>query len=101
MARMIAEVYDALKSAGAPEDQARAAATAVSGQLELGGQVSDLVDRIDRMESRFEGRFERLEQRVGKIETDVAVLKWMVGFTLAMNVAILFFVWQIMLRLPA
>jgi hypothetical protein len=53
------------------------------------------------MESRFEGRFERLEQRVGKIETDVAVLKWMVGFTLAMNVAILFFVWQIMLRLPA
>jgi hypothetical protein len=29
---MIAEVYDALKSAGAPEDEARAAATAVAGQ---------------------------------------------------------------------
>ena len=32
MARMIAEVYDALKSAGADEDKARAAATAVAGQ---------------------------------------------------------------------
>ncbi|MGH6916741.1 MAG: hypothetical protein ACREJ0_03455 [Geminicoccaceae bacterium] len=78
----------------------RAAATAAAGQLELDGRLSDLVDRIDRMEARFEARFERLEQRVGRIETDVAVLKWMVGFTLAMNVAILFFVWQIMLRLP-
>ena len=53
-----------------------------------------------RVEARFETRVERLEQRLGKIETDVAVLKWMVGFTLAMNVAVLFFVWQIMLQLP-
>jgi hypothetical protein len=97
---MIAEIYDALKSAGAPEDKARAAATAVAGQMELEGRLSDLVDRIDRMEARFEARFERLDLRVGRIETDVAVLKWMVGFTLAINVAILFFVWQIMLRLP-
>ena len=68
--------------------------------MELEGRLSDLVDRIDRMEARFEARFERLDLRVGRIETDVAVLKWMVGFTLAINVAILFFVWQIMLRLP-
>jgi hypothetical protein len=33
---MIAEVYDALKSAGAPEDKARAAATAVAGQAGVG-----------------------------------------------------------------
>ena len=52
------------------------------------------------MEARFETRFDQLEQRLGKIETDVAVLKWMVGFTLAMNVSVLFFVWQIMLQLP-
>jgi len=38
---------------------------------------------------------------VGRLETEVAVIKWMVGFTLAMNVAILFFIWQIMLRLPS
>jgi hypothetical protein len=96
MARMIAEIYDALKSAGAPEDQARAAATAVAGQ----GEIEAHLDQIDKRIDKVEGRLERLELRVGKIETDVAVLKWMTGFTLAMNVAILFFVWQIMLRLP-
>jgi len=52
------------------------------------------------METRFETRFERLEQGIGRLETEVAVIKWMVGFTLAMNVAVLFFIWQIMLRLP-
>jgi len=96
MARMIAEIYDALKSAGAPEDKARAAATAVSGQWELDARLDQIDKRIDKVEQRLE----RLESRVGKIETDVAVLKWMVGFTLAVNIAILFFVWQIMLRLP-
>jgi hypothetical protein len=35
MARMIAEVYDALRSAGADEDKARAAATAIAGQWEI------------------------------------------------------------------
>jgi hypothetical protein len=96
MARMIAEIYDALKSAGAPEDKARAAATAVSGQWEIDARL----DQIDKRFDKVEQRLERLELRVGKIETDVAVLKWMVGFTLAINIAILFFVWQIMLRLP-
>lgn len=94
---MIAEIYDAPKSAGAPEDKARAAATAASGQWELDARLEQIDKRIDKVENRLE----RLEQRVGRIETDVAVLKWMVGFTLAMNVAILFFVWQIMLRLPS
>jgi tetrahydromethanopterin S-methyltransferase subunit G len=96
IARMIAEDYDALKSAGAPEDKARAAATAVTGQWEIEGRL----DQIDRRVDKIEERLGRLEQRLGKVETDVAVLKWMVGFTLAMNVAVLFFVWQIMLRLP-
>jgi hypothetical protein len=68
--------------------------------MELEARLSDLVARIDRMEARFGARFERLDLRVGRIETDVAVLKWMVGFTLAINVAILFFIWQIMLQLP-
>jgi len=59
MATMIAELYDALKSAGAPEDQARKAAEVVAGY-----------------ENRFAG-----------IEGDLTVLKWMLGFTLAVCVA--------------
>jgi hypothetical protein len=82
MARMMAEVCDALKCAGADEDKVRATATAIAGQWEI------------------EERLDRLEQRVSKVETGVGILKWMVGFTLALQVVTLFFIWQLMLRLP-
>lgn len=75
MARMIAEVYDALKSAGADEDKARAAATAVAGQLEFDGRL----DRIDT-------RLDRIEARVAKLETDMAALKWMIGANIALTI---------------
>jgi len=52
-------LYDALKSAGAPEDQARKAAEVMAG---------------------YENRFAR-------IESDLTLLKWMVGFNLAVCVA--------------
>ncbi|HWA23818.1 MAG TPA: hypothetical protein VG735_15595 [Caulobacterales bacterium] len=58
---MIAEVYDALVSAGAPEEKARRAAEAVAN---------------------YENRF-------GKIETDLTLLKWMVGFSLAMTAGVI------------
>jgi hypothetical protein len=92
MARMIAEVYDALRSAGADEDKARAAATAVAGQLEFDGRLSDLGGRMDRLDGRMdrlEGRLDRVEGRLGKIETEVAVLKWMVGANIALTILVL------------
>ena len=61
MATMISEVYDAFVSAGAPEDKARKAAEAIAN---------------------YETRFAR-------IESDLAVLKWMTGTTLAGVVALL------------
>jgi hypothetical protein len=78
MARRIAEVYDALKSAGADEDKARAAATAVAGQLEFDARL----DRID-------ARLDRIEARVTKLETEVAVLKWMIGANIALTILVL------------
>jgi hypothetical protein len=75
---MIAEVYDALKSAGADEDKARAAAPAVAGQWEIEPRLDRLDPRLDRVEerlARLEGRFNRLELRVVKVESDLAVLK--------------------------
>jgi hypothetical protein len=55
MAVMLSKTYDALVAAGAPEDKARAAAEELAG---------------------YESRF-------AKIETDLAVLKWMVGIVIA------------------
>jgi hypothetical protein len=55
MAVMLSRTYDALIAAGAPEDKARAAAEELAG---------------------YESRF-------AKIETDLAVIKWMVGIVVA------------------
>jgi len=61
MATMIVELYDALRAAGAPEDQARKAAEVVAA---------------------YENRFAR-------IETDLTLVKWMLGFNLALTVGVL------------
>lgn len=61
MTTMISEVYDAFLAAGTPEDKARAAAAAVAAY----------------------------DQRFAKIEGDLSLLKWMVGFNLAVTAAVL------------
>ena len=61
-AMIIEEIYDALIEAGASEGKARAAARAMTNY----------------------------ETRISKIESDINLLKWMVGFNLAMTVAVLF-----------
>ncbi len=55
MAVMLSRTYDALVAAGSPEDKARAAAEELAG---------------------YESRFT-------KIETDLAVVKWMLGVVIA------------------
>jgi len=60
MSIMISEVYDAFVAAGAPEEKARKAAEALTVH----------------------------ENRFSKIEADLLVLKWMVGFVLALLAAI-------------
>jgi hypothetical protein len=62
MTTMITELYDALKDAGADEDKARKAAETVAA---------------------YENRF-------AKLDTDIAIVKWMVGFNLAATVALIF-----------
>ena len=62
MTTMIREVYEALKEACASEEKAAKAAEAIAS---------------------YESRF-------NKVETDLALIKWMVGFNLAISVAILF-----------
>jgi hypothetical protein len=61
MSTMISEVYDALLAAGAPEEKARKAAEVLAN---------------------YDNRF-------GKIEADLLVLKWMVGYLVASVTAVL------------
>ena len=60
MAVMLSKTYDTLVAAGAPDDKARAAAEELAG---------------------YESRF-------SKVETDLAVLKWMVGVNLAASLSL-------------
>ncbi len=60
MAVMLSKTYDALVAAGAPEDKARAAAEELAG---------------------YESRF-------AKVETDLGILKWMVGVNLAASLSL-------------
>ena len=62
MALMMASLYSALRDGGASDEAARKAAEEVAG---------------------YENRF-------AKLETDVGILKWMIGFNLAMTGTILF-----------
>ena len=55
MAMMLSKTYDALVSAGAPEEKARAVA-----------------EELAAYETRF-----------AKIEQDLAIIKWMLGFVIA------------------
>lgn len=68
MATMISEVYDAFIAAGAPEDKARKAAEALAN---------------------YDRRFDGIEREVLKVQAEILLLKWMVGFVIALDVAIL------------
>ena len=69
MTTMIAEVYDALLAAGSPEDKARKAAEAIAA---------------------YGNRFTAMDQRFTKIEGDLKLLTWMVGFNPAATVGMVF-----------
>jgi hypothetical protein len=61
MTTMITDLYDALKEAGATDDKARKAAETVAA---------------------YESRFSR-------IEADLTLLKWMIGFNLAATLGVI------------
>jgi hypothetical protein len=65
---MISEVYDAFIAAGTPEDKARKAAETLAN---------------------YDNRFSRIDGEVLKVQSELLLLKWMVGFDIALNVAIL------------
>ncbi|MYE14479.1 MAG: integrase [Gammaproteobacteria bacterium] len=64
MTTMIAEVYDAFKSAGADDDKALAAASAIADY----------------------------QRDIAELKGDVKPIKWIVGFNLAFSVTVLFLI---------
>ena len=97
---MIAELYDALVAAGSPEDKARAAAEAMAGYeayqerfIRIESDVSELrhdLAVVRQDVSDLKHGLSDIDRRLSAVERDTHLLKWMVGFVLAMQVAMLF-----------
>ena len=89
MSIMVAEVYRALVEAGAPETSARAAAAAipVAGDMvvkeDLWALKEELLTRIAQVEhglgERIEQQGREMGERMGRLERDMAVLKFAYG----------------------
>ena len=71
---------ETLKNAGVPDNQAKAQAEAMKDVLS-----SEVATKNDLKESEL-----KIEARFNKIEGDISLLKWMLGFNLATSMAILF-----------
>ncbi len=76
---MIAEVYDAFRDAGASDEKARAAAVALN--------ATDV--KFEALESKFDARFNANDIRLAKIDTELAVLRWMSGTAIVLILAVL------------
>ncbi len=73
------EHYIALIEAGASPGKARSAAEA----------VASYDNRFTRLGQDNSGQFAKIEQRFVKVDGELTLLKWMVGFNLAGTVGIL------------
>jgi hypothetical protein len=69
MSTMIAELYDALKEAGASEEKARAASKTTAD---------------------YDSRFSKIDQDLALLKAEITVSKWMPGFLVAGMVSLLF-----------
>ena len=94
MSTLVTEVYDALRSAGAPEREARAAAGAVPGKEGLATSQGLAELRSELKQDLAELRGE-LKQDVSELRGDIKVLKFAIftlyPFILALTLRLVFF----------
>jgi hypothetical protein len=91
MALMLGQLYDALRAGNVPDDKARAAAAEEVASYR-GGWTQFRVETGDF--------FDEMAECLGRIDSDLRVLKWMTGFLLALTIGTFAMEWQILLRLP-
>ena len=104
MTTMISELYEALINAGATEEKAKEAAEALSAENlnskdTIAEVKAELAGDIAGLDEKLSGEIAETRQDIHKLQLDVAVLRWMVGATLAGIAAILASVVPILVKL--
>ena len=94
MTTMIAELYEALVDAGASEGKAKEAAQVLSTEnLATKRDITELDTKLSgqtaELDQRLSGQIAKLDHKVVKLERDMAVMKWMLGATMA-GIALIF-----------
>jgi hypothetical protein len=74
---MLGQLYDALRAGNVPDDKARAAAE----------EVANYEGELAKLRLEMGERFREMGERIGRVGADVRLLKWMMGFVLAFQVA--------------
>jgi phage shock protein A len=90
MTTMIAELYDALIAAGSPEDKARKAAETMAGFEAYEGRfvrVEANIAEVQRDVAELKRDVAELKRDVAELKRDSLLMKWMLGFVLAFQVA--------------
>ena len=87
MALMLGQLYDARRAGNVPDDKACAAAEEVANYE---GEIG-----------KFRLEMGELRLALGEVKADVRLLKWMVGFLIAVVLGVFALQWQILLRLPS
>jgi phosphate uptake regulator len=102
MSAMQAEVFEAFRAIDVPEDKALRAAAALASAItksedetarsfaKRDSAVDKLTAEVVALGAKLTAEVSALNARMAKLEGDVALLKWMVGFSLAMTVTLLF-----------
>jgi hypothetical protein len=74
---MLGQLYDALRAGNVPDDKAPAAAE----------EVANYEGELAKLRLEMGERFREMGERIGRVGADVRLLKWMMGFVLAFQVA--------------
>jgi hypothetical protein len=93
MTTMVAAIYDALIAAGSPEDKARKAAEAIAGFDTYEPRfvrVEANITELQRDVADLKRDVTELRRDVTELKRDNFLMKWMLGFVLAFQVAIFF-----------
>ncbi len=87
MTTMIAELYDALKEAGASEEKAKAAAQAIADYESHFVHIKSKLDSIDSeikvVKSEIKIVRTDLEAEIKAVKTELSIVKWLVGLGIA------------------
>jgi len=83
---MMAKLYEALKSAGADDDKAVAAAEEAAA---LGGVLTSIDQRLAALDNRLSAIMTGIDGKLAGIESKFTVLLWAVGINAAATITML------------